>query len=172
MSLTTAPSGLVRPGVQDALDLDGQLGLALTDQVRRELPVDPAASGEPRPGEQLAPVAVDHDDDRDVPLAAEDQPLLEQRLGDVVDRAVQVPVATGGDPGGRDAVVGHDDGLRRIDAGLDAELGLHEQMAVLAVDRHEPLRAGVAQQRADLTAPGVTRHVDRQLTDATRAAPQ
>ena len=75
------------------------------------------------PGDDLAGAGVDHDDDGDEALLAEDAPVLEVGLGDLADAgAVDVDVAAldrAGDPRDAvdevddDAVLGDDDPLAR-----------------------------------------------------------
>ena len=95
--------------------------------------------------DDLARVDVDDHEHRDEALGAEDAPVLERGLGDVADRGavdVDEPAVHGADDLGDaldevddDAVLGEDHAVRG-DAGLDGEVAVGPQVAVLAVDGH------------------------------------
>ena len=111
--------------------------------------MDPALGDDLRAGDDLAGVAVDGDDHDDDALVGQLAAVPQDAAADVAHDPVHVEVAGGGEaPLDVDALVAEDehvavladDDLLVGHAGAPGQPGVVDEVAVLAVDRHEELR--------------------------------
>src|SRR5690606_15992537 len=143
-------------------DLDRDLG---TDLVEHRVVFGEAPGVDLRAGGDLPGDRVNHHDDRDEALLAQDAPVFQRRLGYSADAlAVNVDVATwhraddARDTVGQiddHAVASHDDPVAG-DAGADRDLGVRAQMTIFAVDGHHITRLDQVVDEEQFAGTGVS----------------